>query len=90
MRLLSLPPRRPVDAKISATSRAGRPTTDALRGRHGLQWRDDFAQDLGGHVRIHRGGFELLVPEQDLDEADIDLLLEQVRGEAVAPIPISE
>ena len=33
---------------------------------------------------------ELLVPEQDLDHADIDLLLEQVRGEAVAPIPISE
>ena len=62
----------------------------ALRGWHGLQWADDFAQDLGGHVRIHRGGLELLVPEQDLDDADIDLLLEQVRGKTVPFIPISE
>ena len=69
---------------MSATSRAKRPTPADLGGRQNLQRADHLAQDLGGHVRIHRGGFELLVSEQDLDHADIDLLLQQVRGETVA------
>jgi hypothetical protein len=39
---------------------------------------------LGGNTGIERGGVELGVPEQDLDDADVDILLQQVRGEAVA------
>ena len=68
---------------MSATSRAERPTRAALRGRQNLQRTDHLAQDLGGHVGIQRRGLELLVPKQHLDHADVDLLLQQVRGEAV-------
>ena len=50
----------------------------ALDGAHHL------AQQLGGHVRVHRRGVDLLVPEQHLDDADVLLLLEQVGGKAVA------
>ncbi len=39
---------------------------------------------LGGNTGIEGGGVELGVPEQDLDDADVDVLLQQVRGEAVA------
>ena len=49
-----------------------------------LQRTDDLAQQIGGDLRIERGGLELLVAEQDLDHADIDLLFEQVGREAVA------
>src|SRR5215207_10659101 len=70
--------------KMSATSRAKRPTPPDLRGWQNLQRADHLAQDLSGHVRIQRSGLELLVSEQNLDHADIDLLLQQVSGEAVA------
>ena len=40
---------------------------------------DRPGRDLG----VERGGVELAVPEQHLDDADIDILLEQVGGEAV-------
>ena len=39
---------------------------------------------LGGDVGIERGRVELGVAEQDLDDADVDVLLQQMRGEAVA------
>src|SRR4030065_147056 len=70
--------------KISATSRAGRCTTSALRGSPSLQGTDHGAQDFGGHRGIERGGLELLVAKQNLDHTDIDLLLQQVRGKAMA------
>ena len=70
--------------KMSATSRAACPTAAAYAGWQHLQRADHLAQDLGGHVRVDRRGLELLVPEQDLDHADVDLLLQQVGGEAVA------
>ena len=38
---------------------------------------------LGGDPGIERRGVELGVPEQDLDHPDIDVLLQQMRGEAV-------
>ena len=60
-----------------------------LRAWQPLQWTDDFAQKLGGHLSIQRGGLELLVPKQDLDHADIHLLLQQVRRKTVASMPIS-
>ena len=41
-------------------------------------------QRLGGDVGVPGRGGELLVAEQDLDDADIDVLFEQVRGEGMA------
>ncbi len=45
----------------------------ALRRVQPLQRTDDLAQDVGGDLGIQGGGFQLLVPEQDLDQADVDL-----------------
>jgi len=42
-----------------------------------------LAQDLGAHLGIERRGLEFFMSEQHLDHADIHLLLEQVRCEAV-------
>ena len=41
---------------------------------------------MPGHWRLHvlRDIVQFLVPEQDLDQADVDLLLEQVRGKGMA------
>ena len=43
-----------------------------------LQRTDDLAQRFGGHLRVQRSGIEPLVPEQHLDDANIDLLFQQV------------
>lgn len=40
----------------------------------------------GGDLRVERGRFELAVAQQDLDHVDIDILLQQMGGEAMAPI----
>src|SRR3954464_11150155 len=37
----------------------------------------------GGDAGVERGGLELRLPEQDLDDADVDVLFQQMRGEAV-------
>ena len=46
------------------------------------------ALDLPDHVHCHsgiaRGGVDIAMPEQVLDDANIDALLQQVRGEAMA------
>src|SRR4249920_1095045 len=69
--------------KMSATSRASRPTK-ARYGAGKTSIADNhFAQDLDADLGIKRRRFQLLVPEQDLDDADVDLLLEQVSGERV-------
>ena len=39
---------------------------------------------LGGDAGVERGRIQLGVPEQNLDDANIDILLEQVGGKAVA------
>ena len=44
----------------------------------------DGANRVGGDAGIERGGVELGVPEQYLDDADVDVLFQQMRGEAVA------
>src|SRR3954466_624179 len=84
----------PWSRKMSATSRAGRATSaGALCGR--LVWLQperrepierahDHADGVGGDARIERRGLELGVPEQHLDHADVDVLLQQVSREAVA------
>jgi hypothetical protein len=48
-----------------------------------LQRAHHLSDRLGGDPRIERRGIELGVTEQHLDHANIDVLLEQVGGEAV-------
>ena len=52
--------------------------------REPVQWAHDFANDVGRHLRVARRGVELGMAEQDLDHANVDVLLEQMGGEAVA------
>src|SRR6266849_7328116 len=81
----------PWSRKTSATSKAGRDTRAALAGwpdlleleRDVLQRAHDLADRLGGDAGIERRGVELGVTEQHLDDADIDVLLEQMGSEAV-------
>lgn len=75
---------------MSATSKAGRDTRasagrpDLLElERDMLQRAHDLADRLGGDAGIERRGVELSVTEQHLDDADIDVLLQEVGGEAV-------
>src|SRR4051812_18184091 len=70
--------------KTSATSRAGCPTATASRGRQLLQRTDHLAQQIGGDMDVDGRGLQPLVPEQDLNDADVDLLFQQVGGKAVA------
>ena len=51
--------------------------------RNVLQRAHDLTDRLGGDARIERGRVELGMSKQDLDHADIDVLLEQVGGKAV-------
>src|SRR6267378_4036245 len=80
----------PWSRKISATSSAGRDISasagrpDLLElERDVLQRAHDLADRLGGDAGIERRGVELGVTEQHLDDADIDVLLKQMGGEAV-------
>ena len=89
---LALRQAAPWSRKISATSSDGRDKSAALYAG-GFAWfapRDemferarDLAERLDGDAGVERRGIELLVPEQHLDHANVDLLLQQMRGEAV-------
>ena len=69
-------------ARHARRASAGRPDLLELE-RDVLQRAHDLADRLGGDAGIERRGVELGVTEQHLDHADIDVLLEQVGGEAV-------
>src|ERR1700675_1444049 len=78
----------PWPRKISATSSAGRIKSRALRGRlhrrgEMLERAGDLAECLEGDTGVERRRIELLVPEQHLDDADVGLVLEQMRGKAM-------
>src|ERR1700722_1208839 len=82
----------PRSRKISATSKAGRDMRAASAGRPDLaelegdvlQRAHDLADRLGGDARVERRAVELGVPEQHLDDADIDVLFQQMGSEAVS------
>ena len=84
----------PKSRKISATSRAGRDiTAGGLCRRLGplshqrcepIQWAHHRPDRSGGNVLIERGGVEPGMAEQDLDQARVGFLLEQVGGKADA------
>ena len=48
-----------------------------------IQWARDCADRVGDHLRVERGGLELGMPEQDLDQANVGVLLQQLGGKAV-------
>ena len=48
-----------------------------------LEWAGDLAQRLEGDTGVERRRIEFLVPEQHLDDADVGILFQQMRGEAV-------
>ena len=84
MTALRLPPSRAMGAKdirhLQGVTSHGRSLGRSRR----LQRTDDFAQRFGCHLGIQRSGIEPLVPEQHLDDANIDLLFQQVRRKTVA------
>ena len=63
--------------------RFGRWFACGLGGRV-IQRADDPAQQVGGHGGVQGRGVQPLVPEQHLDDADIDLLLQQMGGKGMA------
>src|SRR6516225_5249207 len=71
--------------KMSATSTAGRDNGRASAGH--LPQEVERARHLtdraDGDAGVERRGVELLVSEQNLDDPDIGLLLQKVRGKAV-------
>src|SRR5438132_6529444 len=71
--------------KISATSTAGRDNGRALAGH--LQQEVERARHLAdradGDAGVERRRVELLVSEQNLDDPDIGLLFQEMRGKAV-------
>src|SRR5436853_4852649 len=70
---------------MSATSTAGRDNGGASAGH--LQQKVERARHLAdgadGDACVHRRRVELLVSEQNLDDPDVGLLLQEMRGEAV-------
>lgn len=67
---------RPMGAEDIRDLQHGGRRRQALLGIQHLERADDFAQDIGGHLRVQCSGLELLMPEQHLDDTDIDLLLQ--------------
>ncbi len=89
MRMLSMSPGRAIGAEDIRDFQCGAHDSRELHGRQNIQWADHFAQYVGGHLCVQRRGIQFLVPEQYLYHADIDLVLQQVCGKTVAPMPIS-
>jgi hypothetical protein len=87
--VLRLPPGRPVGAEEVRDLQGGAPHRAGLLGDRVLQRTDHLAQQVGGHLGIEGGGVEFLGPEQHLNDPDVDLLFQQMRGEAVPPMPMS-
>ena len=48
------------------------------RYRQNLQWAGHFLQYIGGDLGIEAGRLQLAMAEQYLDQADIDLLFQQM------------
>src|SRR5215470_283658 len=70
--------------KISATSSGGRTRIVAFHQQSEILERTRHRTDrLGGDAGVERGGVQLGVSEQNLDDANVDILLEQVSGKAV-------
>ena len=53
-----------------------------------LQRAEHLVQQVGRDVGVYRCRLQPLVAQQDLDDADVDLALQQVRGEGVPPMSL--
>src|SRR5208337_4083617 len=82
----------PWSRKISATSKSRTPHDPGLCGWLGafglqrgqaIQRAHNVPDGVGGNARVERGRVELGVAQQNLDHANVDVLLEQVRCKAV-------
>src|ERR1700760_1470991 len=78
----------PAARKMSAISSSARTCSLGrrlvLHQRHQpVEWPGDCVDRPGRDLGVERGRIEFAVPEQHLDDADVDVLFEQVRGEAV-------
>src|SRR5215475_8650425 len=84
---LGATPSRPVGAEDirDLQSRAGHPAAASGGRRHDevLDWTLDLADGASGDLGVERRRVELLVAEQHLNHADVDLLLQEMGGEAV-------
>src|SRR6516165_11271786 len=71
--------------KMSATSTVGRGNSRALAGhlQQNIERAGHLAERVDGDAGIESRRIELLVSEQNLDDADIGLLLQEVGGKAV-------
>jgi len=81
---LSPAPSGPVSMEDVGDLQGVAPHEGALRRGQHLERRNHFAQDLGADLRIECRRLQLLVPEQDLDDADVNFLLEEVSRERMA------
>src|SRR5215212_4223482 len=76
--------------KMSATSNDRRLTAVSGVRSHPVLWQQpdpverahDGADRVGGDASIQRSGLEFGVAEQDLDDPDVDVLLQEMGGEA--------
>jgi hypothetical protein len=77
---------------MSATSTAGRDNGRASAGHlaQEVERAGHLADRADGDAGVKRRRVELLVSEQNLDDADVGLLLQEMGGEAVPLIPNSE
>ena len=84
---------RPVGAEDIRDLQGGARHARGLYGRPDLevlQWAFHFAQELGRNLAIAGGGLELFVSQKHLDDANILVVLEQVRSKSMPLIPSSE
>ena len=61
-----------------------------LQRDQAIQRTRHVADGVDGDARVERGRIQAGVSEQNLNHANVDVLLQQVRGEAMALIPNSE
>ena len=92
---VGLAPRRPMgvkdvgDLQAVTRGRAMRPRSGGRRSAREVDAQPfqralDVADRVDGDAGVERGRLQLGVAEQHLDHADVDVLLEQMGGEAVA------
>ena len=81
---LSKPPGWPMGAKDVRHLQGTRPHWRGLCGLQRLQRTDHLSQHVGGYLCVKGRGLQLLVTQEHLDDANVDLLLEQVSCETVA------
>src|SRR5258708_33513142 len=93
MTAVGMTPRGPVVAENVRDLQSWTGHVDPLRWRlvllrhqwrQPVQWAYDLTDDVGGHLGVARRGVELGRPEQNLYHTNIDVVLEQVRAEAVS------